>query len=363
MKHFLLSLLLTPLAVWAQTDKVQQSPLAPDAASPRCKVVYPQHEAALRAMKLQARPLGEPSTLPSGESTVQIADNGKEYVYRLALCVSPYYTHQYYGGDKAKVREWVKEAGEYLNTVYQRDLGIRFEIVEDDRLILTDYPADYPESKFTNDYGTKIINALIGTEAYDCGILIRPTTSQVDGMAAFGGAYYTTDKGNAMCNTNFPIIAHELGHMFGAQHSHEMVGGQCVEPGKGESIMSYGENKQTFALASIIPIRRHANHAVLPRQQARPQYHCGLCKQSRQHSVCGGFNTHQTCAEPQTNTQKLHGDEKYAFPVQHSRRKRSVFVYLWCAELRCGRLELPDQCFAAHLSACGQPQCDVPALL
>lgn len=256
MKHFLLSLLLTPLAVWAQTDKVQQSPLAPDAASPRCKVVYPQHEAALRAMKLQARPLGEPSTLPSGESTVQIADNGKEYVYRLALCVSPYYTHQYYGGDKAKVREWVKEAGEYLNTVYQRDLGIRFEIVEDDRLILTDYPADYPESKFTNDYGTKIINALIGTEAYDCGILIRPTTSQVDGMAAFGGAYYTTDKGNAMCNTNFPIIAHELGHMFGAQHSHEMVGGQCVEPGKGESIMSYGENKQTFALASIIPIRR-----------------------------------------------------------------------------------------------------------
>lgn len=251
MKHFLLSLLLTPAVLCAQTDRPKQSTSSDGASKMCCKVIAPLHD----EVQKYVRPLGEPSTLPNENSKIQIFDNGNEYVYRLALCISPYYTRQYFQGDKAKAREWVKEAGEYLNTVYQRDLGIRFEVIYDDRLILTEYPEGYSDSKFTNDYGTKIINGLIGTENYDCGILIRPSTT-VDGMAMLGGVYQNITKANVMCTTTFSTIAHELGHLFGAPHSHQISGGQCVEPGKGESIMGYGDNKQAFALASIISIRR-----------------------------------------------------------------------------------------------------------
>lgn len=78
-----------------------------------CKVIAPLHD----EVQKYVRPLGEPSTLPNENSKIQIFDNGNEYVYRLALCISPYYTRQYFQGDKAKAREWVKEAGEYLTFI------------------------------------------------------------------------------------------------------------------------------------------------------------------------------------------------------------------------------------------------------
>ena len=196
-------------------------------------------------------PLGEPSRFPLPETNKQIFDNGYEYVYRLALCVSPEYVNGTYGGDLTKVRQWVREIGEYLNMVYQRDLGIRFIVIEDDKLLLTDSP-NYP---IEDSYGTKIINEKIGTEAYDCGILIRPTHNGLSGRTLLGGVYQSYNKGNAMANSDMATIAHELGHLFGAKHTHQKNDALCTEPGYGQSIMSYGEPRNAFALSSVLAIR------------------------------------------------------------------------------------------------------------
>lgn len=250
MKHYLLSFLVIPFTSWAQQNPSIHSSYLKDASYSQSDVpgIQKNHNPSIR-------PLGEPSLTPSTESEKLIYDNGKVYVYRLALCINPDYFKSAFYGDMKKARQWVKEAGEYLNTVYQRDLGIRFEVIMDDKLILRDFPENYPANKFNVFYGTQIINQLLGAENYDCGILISSGTN-VDGQAALGGVYSKLQKAEAICNSTFSTIAHELGHMFGAKHVHKSGGGLCVEPGKGQSIMSYGDNKEAFSLASAISIRK-----------------------------------------------------------------------------------------------------------
>lgn len=257
MKHYFLGLLFIPLVAWAQHDTAFHSHLSEDSLQNHCKVVYLPDDAFPNTMRRSIRPLGEPSTFPSENSAPQIFDNGYEYVYRLAFCLSPYYINDVFFGNMDRAREWVKEAGEYLNMVYSRDFGIRFDIIEDDRLFLSQYPEDYPEHEFKQHNGTKIINDIIGAQAYDCGILIRPRSNGISGQASLGGAYTSIHKGSAMATFNLTTIAHELGHMFGAKHTHVKEDGLCIEPGAGQSIMSYGEPRTSFSLASVISVRRH----------------------------------------------------------------------------------------------------------
>ena len=50
-----------------------------------------------------------------------------------------------------------KELETFLNNIYVRDLGVRFTIVQDERLIEKSYKGSY-----AYDAGTKLINAAIG---------------------------------------------------------------------------------------------------------------------------------------------------------------------------------------------------------
>lgn len=257
MKHYLLGFLLMPLTSWAHSNRTTQAPWQENSADDYCEVVYPPSNVFPQSTARTIRPLSEPSYSPDKDVVEQVFDNGYEYVYRLAICISPYYFNDFLKGNKEEARKWVKETGEYLNNMYGRDLGVRFELVDDERLFLTEYLESYPEDKFTDSHGTTIINKLIGKENYDCGILIRPASGRVQGRASLGGAYTTLHKGNAMAILSESTVAHELGHMFGAPHTHQDTDAQCIEPGRGQSIMSYGAPRTFFSLASVISVRRH----------------------------------------------------------------------------------------------------------
>lgn len=56
-------------------------------------------------------------------------------VYRLALLVDYDYFRQQFGGDKEQVRDFWSSTLAYLNKVYIRDAGIKFVLVDDERLI------------------------------------------------------------------------------------------------------------------------------------------------------------------------------------------------------------------------------------
>ena len=142
--------------------------------------------------------------------------------------------------DVSKVKAFWKELETFLNNIYVRDLGVRFTIVQDERLIEKSYKGSY-----AYDAGTKLINAAIGSDAYDIGIVVNYIEGgALQGLASPGGVKFQDRKGWAIVNSQEMItIGHELGHLFGADHP--FVGGaglvgSCTEPKSGQSMMSYG---------------------------------------------------------------------------------------------------------------------------
>ena len=148
---------------------------------------------------------------------------------------------------KEKVYEYWDELEAYLNHIYLRDCGIEFELIRSDNLILKHNV--YATSR---EY-TKTIDECIGNANYDLGIVIM--SSYVEGRggnAVIGGVANGALKGEALSSMHDHVIAHELGHMFGARHTQATRFDATIsEQGIGQSIMSYGRPRNSFSLVSV----------------------------------------------------------------------------------------------------------------
>lgn len=105
-------------------------------------------------------------------------------------------------------------------------------------------------------------NIFPGANAYDIGMVLGYSNNSPGGIASFGsggntgigGACEGGFKGKAAILVTGPagnywssvVVAHELGHMFGAKHTFSSFSGPCgeqldamMEPGSGSTIMSY----------------------------------------------------------------------------------------------------------------------------
>lgn len=103
----------------------------------------------------------------------------------------------------------------------------------------------------------QIIDKALGDDSatYDLGILISRPNKSRNGVAQLGSATSATLKGSAWAISNITTIAHEIGHSFGAEHTHQKDDAICTEPGSGRSIMSYGAPRDFFSLPSIYQMR------------------------------------------------------------------------------------------------------------
>ena len=174
-------------------------------------------------------------------TTAPTISDGVFREYRLAVYMTNEgFRSEQLNQDVSKVKAFWKELETFLNNIYVRDLGVRFTIVQDERLIEKSYKGSY-----AYDAGTKLINAAIGSDAYDIGIVVNYIEGgALQGLASPGGVKFQDRKGWAIVNSQEMItIGHELGHLFGADHP--FVGGaglvgSCTEPKSGQSMMSYG---------------------------------------------------------------------------------------------------------------------------
>ena len=177
----------------------------------------------------------------SDATTAPTISDGVFREYRLAVYMANEgFRSEQLNQDVSKVKAFWKELETFLNNIYVRDLGVRFTIVQDERLIEKSYKGSY-----AYDAGTKLINAAIGSDAYDIGIVVNYIEGgALQGLASPGGVNFQDRKGWAIVNSQEMItIGHELGHLFGADHP--FVGGaglvgSCTEPKSGQSMMSYG---------------------------------------------------------------------------------------------------------------------------
>lgn len=209
-------------------------------------------------------------------TAIEIKNSDVLRVYRLAILIDYSVFKGVHFGTREQVEAFWSDIEVFLNEIYTRDLGIKFEVLRTDALIRDTpekmvFPPNHSGQYYYNDYyvnyGTEKINALIGKENYDLG-MVMTLSRNGGGLAFLRGGYRENTKGASTVNApSKTTIAHEIGHLFGARHtfsnSPRVIGEKTdqTEPGRGTSVMSYGSPRTFFSLYSIQIIRENiASH-------------------------------------------------------------------------------------------------------
>lgn len=162
--------------------------------------------------------------------------------------------------DRAKVLGVLAAIVNSVDEVFERDLGIRLQLVpETDSLIFLD-PRDEPFAPLDSDHLLEqsqiLFDCVVGLDGYDVGhtlnslgwsVAVKGSVGRpgLKGMGTTGPTGMGRPGGNVF---DLSYFAHELGHQFGAGHTFTGLLGEClkfyqeksaVEPGSGSTLMSY----------------------------------------------------------------------------------------------------------------------------
>lgn len=218
-------------------------------------------EGAAKASALKVKSIKQNAVANAVPSGI-IHNSGEVYQFRVALCITPEVLDEFQNEegvvDKQRVYDWWSDTEAELNEYYRRDVGIELKVVKDDRLIMFENTTGYEIRKGgapIADSGTPIVDALIGVSNYDVGLLITKATGSLNGAASLGGASSPYRKASGFSISAPKTIAHEMGHLFGANHTHQRYDADYTEPGQGQSIMSYGDPRTFFSVSSIRSMR------------------------------------------------------------------------------------------------------------
>ncbi|MEB3016111.1 M12 family metallo-peptidase [Capnocytophaga ochracea] len=192
--------------------------------------------------------------------------------YRLAIPVDySYYNSKRFNREINKIKTFWYATITFLNELYRNDIGVDFTLVDDEALIITTpekemFRRGTPANDVVND-GTITLNKRYDKNKYDIAVIITDYRENYNGLAAVYAAYEQHQKANAAARPIKPsTIAHEIGHMFGADHTFSN-GGQYsskTETGSGQSIMSYGHEhpRDFFSLISLQEIRKFLGNSM-----------------------------------------------------------------------------------------------------
>lgn len=196
---------------------------------------------------------------------VRNADDGLLRTYRIAIAATGEYSQYHINqqGINASASDAVKKAAvlsamnttmNRVNGVYEKDLGVRMEIVaNNDQIIFLDPDTD----GLSNSNASALIGQSqtvcdnnIGSANYDIG---HTFSTGGGGLAGLGVVCINGSKGRGITGRGAPIndpfdidyVAHEIGHQFGATHTFNnscngnRTGSTAMEPGSGSTIMAY----------------------------------------------------------------------------------------------------------------------------
>lgn len=191
------------------------------------------------------------------------ADDGTLRIFRLAVVSSGEFAqfHLINQGVSSTASETKKKAAVLsainttmtrVNGIFERDLGVRMEIVENnDEIIFLDSATDNitnGDSHLMIGEGQTICDSIIGNANYDIGHLFGTDGA---GLAGLGVVCVEGSKGNGVTAIGNPIgdpfdidyLSHEIGHQFGANHTQNNNCNEnfdtAIEPGSGSTIMGY----------------------------------------------------------------------------------------------------------------------------
>ena len=175
------------------------------------------------------------------------SDNTLRY-YRLAIPVTRSAYVEDLDEDYNNVLQFWRDCEEFANRMFV-PLGICFDVVEDQRLIKSDFFTYEDDVYALQANGTTNTNDLIGEDSYDVGMWVhhRDIYAENSGLSAEGGVYSDIAKGSGYSKTDKWVVAHELGHMFGAPHT--TTGEGSLMDSGGDDFFSYPSIKKIRDLA------------------------------------------------------------------------------------------------------------------
>lgn len=198
-----------------------------------------------------------------GNETFDVDDSTLR-TYRLALSSTGEYSqfHINQAGEqngsvadqKAAVLAAMVVTVDRVNQIYERDLAVTLEIIDDNEdLIFLNAQSD----PFTNQNGgvmlgenQSTVDNIIGRPNYDIGHVF---STGGGGIASLGSVCNPSQKASGVTGSPNPVgdpfdidyVAHEMGHQFGANHTFNnscggaRSGSTAYEPGSGSTIMAY----------------------------------------------------------------------------------------------------------------------------
>ena len=179
-------------------------------------------------------------------------DNKLRY-YRLALPVTLSAYEQDLGSDYNNVLNFWRECEDFANRMFV-PLGICFDVVEDNRLVMSQENMIDQNIYDVTSFGTELTDRAVGSDTYDVGMWIhhRSEFDENTGLSVGNGVYNSSTKSSGYAKTDKWVVAHELGHMFGADF-HTAQGEGSIMDNEGEF----------FSYPSILLIREESvNHGV-----------------------------------------------------------------------------------------------------
>ncbi|MEM7475278.1 MAG: cadherin domain-containing protein [Planctomycetota bacterium] len=190
-----------------------------------------------------------------GEEAAGRSNGNVINVYRAAIATTGEYTALVGGTVEGGMARVVTEVNR-VNSVYEIEVATRIELVaNNDQLIYTDQNNDpYTGDDLFAQLGEnqRNVDTVIGTANYDVGHVLSTPGGGLAYVGVIGNPVYKAGGASGEIN-NIVVTLHELGHMFGSNHTWNGDGGGCsarnhpsfngaqtaAEPGAGTTIMSY----------------------------------------------------------------------------------------------------------------------------